>query len=632
MCYRWLCFALLSLGWFSALAQNPLDSLQQEYSSALQKENYARAGICLSAIGSHFYNASRLDTALQLYERALAINRIAKNDSMIGYDLNVIAGIHLRWGNFDSALNYYEESIDIFKNMEDSIRVATLQVNLGKILQNQGLYDQAIEKLFAAMRILEARPPHYSLSSCYTTIAIVYRLDQKYAQALLYHHKALAIRRKIKRADAVAGSLNNIGTVFKDIRNYDSALYYIEEALKIKRSLSDRKDVASTLHNMGEIKFAQGHLDEAKALYIESLELKRQATDKVGQIITLVSLAECEFAREAYALAYRYLAEASSIEAVVGGLLEQRKRKLELYVKLSRATGRYKEASDYAEALALVKDSLFNKDKERVIVQAQARYDVEKRDQQITILHTEKELVETANRAKNYWIIALVIAITMTLVIALLIYNNFRVARKGRSKVEMLLKELHHRVKNNLQILTSVLSLQSRHLTDEQALLSVKQAESRINAMALIHRKLYSDENNTIVSTRGYFRELIEFLVSSYGFNERGLQLTINIDEIEVDVDKAIPLGLIANELISNAFKHAYVSQYTPELSVRLTRWENTLSLIIQDNGTGVPTEDGTAEAKFGMQMVNILIKDLKGEFQTRSDNGTIHSVTIPLI
>lgn len=631
MCYRWLYITLMTFGCFSALAQHPLDSLQQEYDRAMQEKNHVRAGIYLSAIGSHYYNASRLDTALQLYYRALETNRFAKNDSMIGYDLNVIAAIHLSWGNFDSALNYYEESIQAFSNMGDSTKVATLQVNLGKILQNKGLYDQAIEKLFAAMRILEGMPPDYALSSCYTTIAIVYKWDEKYAQSLYYHHKALNVRTRIVHSVGIAGSLNNIGAVFSDVGNYDSALYYFEKSLTIKRTLNDRKSIASTLHNLGEVKFAQGQYDQAKTLYTESLELKRQSTDKVGQVMSLIGLAECDLLLKSYGKAYQYLNEASALEQSIGGLLEQRKRLLELYVKISRATGNYNEASDYAEMLMLVKDSLSNKDKERVILQTQARYDVERRDQEITILHTEKELIQTADRAKSYWIIALIIAITLTLVIAVLIYTNFRVARSGRKKVEVLLKELNHRVKNNLQILSSVLSLQSQHLTDEQALLSVKQTESRINAMALIHRKLYSDENNTIVSTRGYFRELIEFLVSSYGFQEEGLKLTMNIDEVEVDVDKAIPLGLIANELISNAFKYAYSNKKNPELTIKLTQHENLLNLIIQDNGIGWVPQESTEETRFGMRMVNILIRDLKGTFQTHATNGTLHSVTIPL-
>lgn len=631
MRYYWLYVALLCCGWFQGLTQHPLDSLKAEYENALQKKDYANAGVVLSEIGKYFYHVPQLDSSFQAYKQAQKWNEKSGNQSMIGSNLNDLASIYLARGDFDSALTYYEESIRVFKKLQDSTKVAFLQINLSKIFRERGLYDQAIEMLFDAMRILETKPLDYTLGDCYNALGIVYRLDQKYTHSLRYHRKALAVRKQTNYTLGIAGSLNNIGNVLKDMRSYDSAVYYFERALEVKRTLNDRSSIASTIHNLGDVKFSQGNFEKAKEYYLESLLLKKQSTDMAGQVATLTSLAECEFSQNQYATSFKYLKEASTIEVSLGGLLEQRKRILELYVKLSRATGKFKEASDYAQSLMVVKDSLFNQNKEKSIVQSQARYDIEKRDQQITILNTEKELIATTIRAKNNWIIALIIAITLTCVIAMLIFNSFRLARNGKRRVEVLMKELHHRVKNNLQILSSVLSLQTQHLTDENAILSAKSTEGRINAMALIHRKLYSDDKNTIVSTRGYFRELIEFLVSSYGWNENQLILTVDIDEVELDVDKAIRIGLIVNELISNAFKHAYTEQAQPRLTIQLKQQQQQLLITIKDNGSGVSTVDVTAEQKFGTRMIAMLVKELKGTHVVESLAGTTHKLTFSL-
>jgi len=195
-----------------------------------------------------------------------------------------------------------------------------------------------------------------------------------------------------------------------------------------------------------------------------------------------------------------------------------------------------------------------------------------------------------------------------------------------------LLKELHHRVKNNLQILSSLLSLQSQQLTDDTAIKAVKSSESRINAMALIHRKLYTVDQNRTVDIKEYITELIEYLVYSYGYHERNFRLDLDIRDIHIDVDKAIPLGLILNELISNAFKHAYQNEPNPHLVVNLAYPEmNKLDICIQDNGAGMPAVDERQRKTFGMKIVSTLIKELKGSLNVETQNGTTYHLHIPI-
>src|SRR5690606_11673659 len=202
-------------------------------------------------------------------------------------------------------------------------------------------------------------------------------------------------------------------------------------------------------------------------------------------------------------------------------------------------------------------------------------------------------------------------------VIIILTYYSFRITYKGKRKVETLLRELNHRVKNNLQILSSVLSLQSQNLRDENAIQAVKSNEGRINAMALIHRKLYNEDQNRSINIREYIEELIQYLVYTYGYHERDLRLNLSIEEIDVDVDKAIPLGLILNELISNAFKYAYANQNNPELKVNLSNCtDSQIQILISDNGVGMATSGSVNDEKtFGVKMVKTLIKDLKGKY-----------------
>src|SRR5690606_9871564 len=122
---------------------------------------------------------------------------------------------------------------------------------------------------------------------------------------------------------------------------------------------------------------------------------------------------------------------------------------------------------------------------------------------------------------RQTWIKMLGVGMTLVLIIVVLVYINFRTVRKSKAHIELLLKELHHRVKNNLQILSSLLSLQSQQLTDDTAIKAVRSSESRINAMALIHRKLYTVDQNRTVDIKEYITELIQYLVYSYGYHEK---------------------------------------------------------------------------------------------------------------
>jgi two-component sensor histidine kinase len=262
----------------------------------------------------------------------------------------------------------------------------------------------------------------------------------------------------------------------------------------------------------------------------------------------------------------------------------------------------------------------------------QTRYESLKKEDRIALLEKEGLLQAVELERRQIWIRSMGLAIVLFIIIVVLVYYNLRTVRKNKIHIELLLKELHHRVKNNLQILSSLLSLQSQQLTDDNAIKAVKSSESRINAMALIHRKLYTVDQNRTVDIKEYITELIQYLVYSYGYHEKNFKLDLEITEINIDVDKAIPLGLILNELISNAFKHAYQNQPNPRLMINLAYPdEHELNICIQDNGAGMPAVDEKQRKTFGMKIVTTLIKELKGSLNVRSENGTTYDLHIPI-
>jgi two-component sensor histidine kinase len=152
------------------------------------------------------------------------------------------------------------------------------------------------------------------------------------------------------------------------------------------------------------------------------------------------------------------------------------------------------------------------------------------------------------------------------------------------------LKEIHHRVKNNLQIISSLLSLQSRHIQDPRALEVFKEGQSRVRSMALIHEKLYQSKDLARVDFSEYVRNLTAYLFRSYEINSGRVGLKIQVEDVLLAVDAAIPCGLIINELVSNSLKHAFAGGRSGEISITLRpEDEGWLTLIVADNGAVCP-------------------------------------------
>ena len=212
--------------------------------------------------------------------------------------------------------------------------------------------------------------------------------------------------------------------------------------------------------------------------------------------------------------------------------------------------------------------------------------------------------------------------------------TSISLAQKN-DKIETLMKELHHRVKNNLQVISSLLGLQSRKLKDESARIAVSEGNRRIRAMSLIHQRLYQDEHVTSLNMKDYLSDLVHDIARSHGKSD--VVLYVQVPLIEIDADTAMPLGLIVNELVNNAFKYAFEDfDKTPEISVVLddgTHEDGMYRLTISDNGKGIDLEENTSdERSFGMKLVNLLItKQLKGALEVESGEGVTYHIKFKL-
>jgi PAS domain S-box-containing protein len=197
---------------------------------------------------------------------------------------------------------------------------------------------------------------------------------------------------------------------------------------------------------------------------------------------------------------------------------------------------------------------------------------------------------------------------------------------------EILLQEVHHRVKNNLQVISSLINMQMRRLTEETSRTALQECQTRVQAIALIHEKLYQSKNYSGIPFPEYVRSLAGYVFQVTGASPSSISMEFAIEDVSLAVDKAIPCALILNELITNALKHAFPDGRAGKIRIELARMESDLfALAVKDDGVGLSKErDHMQSQSLGMQLVNTLTSQLSGNLSITQEQGTSFQVVFP--
>jgi two-component sensor histidine kinase len=316
---------------------------------------------------------------------------------------------------------------------------------------------------------------------------------------------------------------------------------------------------------------------------------------------------------------------------------------------IDSAQGNYVSAIRYFEKSKQLNDSLFTITNKKQFAELEIAYHTKQREQDIKLLQL-KELNQTqelkeVHTQKNFTIAG----IAALLMITGLAYNGYRNKQRSNRALrvkqaeinkqngslqqllkekEGLLKEVHHRVKNNLQIVISLLNTQTDFLDNPSALNAIQDSRERMQAIALIHQKLYQQEQSSLIDMHSYIHELISHLMSSFS-NMNRIWFDLDIENIELDISQAVPLGLVLNEAITNAVKYAFPKGAHGTVRVRLYRKKGRdIVLKIIDNGVGFPDGfDPDSHNSLGMQLMRLFAAQLDGEMNFLERDGVEISV-----
>lgn len=560
-----------------------------------------------------------------------------------------------------------ERSWDMFTNDFDSAKVLCEKgyymakdqgdlKTMGRALCYRAIFydietktDSALFLFYRALDIQESIQDTTGLITTYNNLGILHFNQYQYNLALVYYQKAYDEAMLKKDYSSAAGSLVNMGV----IKSYDphggDALKYYSEAEKLYLMENDSSSLLPVWSNTAKIYYDRGEFTIALSFMSKTMtysEEDKYISDKITDRTLMTNILN---GMKRYDEAEKYGLDGLKI-AEENGYAERRQYIYEALSNTYYGKGDFKNAYKYASKYRDLRDSLIFEERAQKIAEMETANKVEKKNNEITLLKLEAEKKKNIELEKNRLKIGFIsiligggIALIIFVVLILLLINNLRLEKANSllltdkknhteallEKEKLLMRESHHRIKNNLQLINSILDLQSRNIKDPAVKKAFTESRQRIQAISFAHQRLYGNDTVEKLSLKDFLTDLIQSIQSSATDVDLGIFITNNIEDITISTEKAVPIGLIVNELLTNSIKYAFAPGSSGKININLVKKQDQLELIVEDNGKGMSDEiKGTG---FGHQLVKSMTRQLKAEYLLSLTSGVKHQFLIPV-
>ena len=590
----WVCL----LG-FAAQAQPVTlrDSLTQQLKTLPNDTNRV---IALNELG-FLYRQSKPEQTYRLAQQAYSLSRKLQYPPGEARALATMAAAFKFLGDYAKSLTLYNRARAVNQRINDIDRVAVILNNTADLYMQQGDWPKAL----ATMR------------QCFA----IYKTLQR------------------PRASSESVYQTNLAECFYHLNQLDSAAIYLNRALPL--AIANQEEIRTAVYYLlGDVALAQHKADTARRYYAQSISVALQLgtySDLYEGYSRMAGLAE-QTGQRANALRFAKLALTYAQRATYAkGILTSSQYLSTLYAGTNNT-----EALRYYRIAVAAKDSLYSQDKLKRL---------------LSITFREKEQAQqTAAAVAAYQtkirFSVLIGVLSVLAVLALILWVNNRQKQRANTVLqhkngeveralaqlktaqvslatknaenELLLKEIHHRVKNNLEVVSSLLALQAAQVSDPSVQEAMLASQNRVHSMGIIHQKLYQGEQLATIEMRDYFINLSQSILSSFDAAGR-IRVECVMPELVLDIDTAVSVGLITNELLTNAFKYAFVGRAGGTVTISLTeRDDDNFLLQIGDDGIGKQSGQDAKGTGFGTQLVKLLSRQLDGLLTYENQNGTL--------
>lgn len=581
---------------------------------------------------------------------------LMKDEDWINKGYSNMGRIYQRLEQNDSTIHYYKKAYQ--HSREQNLSAATNFYNallLSSSYSNSGKFEKAIPLLKMNTVLAEDESIYYRHRVYYFTVFAYIRLiEGKYDKAIMYYQKSLDIGKNNQDNPSKIFPLIYLGRIHVLLNKPNEALPYFNQAYKVSEDIGLEDAQGEIYYNLGLVYKKLNKLSLAKDNFEKALVICEKIDDHLCKGYVLKELAEIYNILSSKPLKPILLESKNNL--LVG--IEKSKNNQDIIelmegqhylFKVDSLLGDIESSLKWYHNYISFRDSLFNIKNKILIQELELTHETNKKTQEVNLLKTQNELqILKAKESRVIRIVLLVLLIISSLFLVLLLnryiikQKSYKIIKFKNNEIEILMKEIHHRVKNNLQIILSLLNSQINRLKNEKETRDVfVECQNKIKSISIIHQKLYKNDNFNEIPASDFIKDIVEYLKRTYEDQNQndGVKFMITVDEIMIKMETAVPIGLIINEIVTNSLKYAFsVQNYNIEKKIsikfqQIATPENYI-LEINDNGVGLPVNfDVDNLSSFGIQMIRGLVNQLDGKFEMNSalNSGTLTKIILSI-
>jgi two-component system, sensor histidine kinase PdtaS len=576
------------------------------------------------------YISARKSTLLAL--------EIAKNisDYSISYRVyNTLGNIESDLGNMDIAMNFYFKADSNALLAKDTMTSAKTKTNIGINYMNEGNYYEGLKYLLDALEFFSKKGANMEKGVVLTNLGAAYHGLKNFEKCIEYSRQAEKILIEHKSNFYRSICLSNIGSSLSELKRYDEAEKVFKEGVSITDN-NDKYRLSYLYHGLGSIYTETNKLAEAEKYYKKCLYIEKKADMKLELTSTYLGLGVVSAKQGNRLKAKEFLIESEKIAKAINAkdeILKAKKANLvnELHLR------NLKELGIYTDSLFALSDAIFS---DTTVVQSlkiDAQYNRAESEQKAAKYKIQNLSQQNTIERQNYLLLFLLLAV---LPVAFGFYTNYKrrkeeeqyskVLTQKNKQIELLNSERIHRIKNNLQELMNGISFQSRQMIGEEAKNALKDNQSRIKAVALLHDYLEISNNDNIdgeIDLRKYLGDVSGGIQTAYSDEKRAILVHLDSANIMADSDFAVRLAIIINELATNSIKHAFKKQDNPSINVRLYEDNKKVYMEYRDNGDGISEKkDNSGRQSSGLKFIDLITQELLGKINYKNQNGAFYA------
>lgn len=569
--------------------------------------------------------------------------------------------------HFDSSRIYAEKAIGLALKLENEHLLADSYVSKGLAFDYQSHLDSTLYWYDKALNIRTQQNNKPELVKLYNNYGVSYFYQGMYDRALVYYFESLKQSENLRDSIGIARSFNNMGLIYDKKGDWSKATTYFEKSLNIKRLLKDDIGLLFPLSNLSNIAFIQRDYSSAERYMLTNLQVSQKLNDSMQIGIsygvlamiyasqgndnkTFENVALCEkfipFVNDAFELSLLYYNLGESLLLMnqwdksenflkksleISRKIKQSDLVLKTYKalqELSKKQGKLNESIQFYDLFTALNDSIFKENQGVEISKIEQLYQWEKKEQEIQLLNVN---IAKATAQKRNWILGFAfLGILGAVVTGFFIINRRKSDELEKKNVQIqsalaenktLMKEMNHRIKNNLQMISSMLHLQMHYTSQPEISNMLQETASRIQSISLIHQKLYAKDSVQQIDMQTYIKDIAHAVVQNSKEKDQ-INVQMEVQLLSMEIEKAQSIGLILNELILNALKHAKTEEDILILEISLFEKEKLKTLVVSDNGKVEDHQPVDFTKSYGMQLIQSFVEKLDGKMEINREKG----------